>query len=335
MADRNQAKQRRQAQNRARRAQIAARTEAAQRKTREASEASAGRPRRTTRGGARPARGTATPRQRIERGGLLAKLGWNEPGGSAVIAGAGLTLVASLALLVVKILPADGPWEVVKLATKAGAATKGAVSDATRAQIMTHASIHNETVLKNAGGRGWFLLLSPAVVAWLSVAIARPANRRRTWAVGALGLFFFVTIIAGSTGILYLPAFAVFAYGTYQAYKVARVERMAAAAAGVDGGTIATTAREAAPDGDEPGADDDVTVDESGEGAEPAEGGAGATGKAAGTGQPQSVFGTLFKPRPQRSPGRRRPASGEPASAVDEDPLHEGGEGEPGESDHA
>lgn len=318
MANRNQAKQRRQQQNRARRAQIAARAEATKRKSETAADPAGGRPARTARGvtGAtgkgrtRPAAGARPTRERIERGGLLAKFGWNEPGGAAVIVGAGLTLVASVVLLVMKVFPTDGPWEVMERAVKAGAEgakTNAGVSDAARNHILSFSKLHNVTVLTKMGTNGWFMLASPVVITFLTVAIARPEKRRRTWFVGAIAMFLFVMLFQ-YVGIFYFVSFGALAFGTYQAYKAARLERMATAAAAPDG--IPTTAREARraelDSGDEYGDDyDDL------------DGEADSHDTAAGEGadeRPQGLFGALFKPRPTsrpaptatRSPARSR-----------------------------
>jgi hypothetical protein len=120
-----------------------------------------------------------------------------------------------------------------------------------------------------------------------------------------------------------LPAFAAFAWGTYQAYKAARIERLATAGGGAGGGTIATTGREVVDDDDDVDIDDDVIDaevlddgDEDDDAPRPARKATRPT-----PAQAQTVFGALFKPKPQRSAGRRRPVASEPASAVDADPI--------------
>lgn len=307
MADRKQAKQRRQAQNRARRAEIAARSEAAQRKASAGTDAGSvgsrpartagavsqatgkGGPRARATGAAGGAGGLLSGRPRVERGGLLGRFGWNEPGGQAVILGAAATVLASIALCFVKIIPVDGPWEVTDRAAQAAAA--GPITAGQRAEILSHAKVHSETLLKNLGSRGWLFLAMPIVLTWLTVLIARPANRKRTWVMGAIALFLFVFIYQ-QLGIFYIVPFGLFAWGAYQAYKAARLERMAETAAAAP---ISTTGRDAGGTGD--GADADGSETE--------------TANAAGGPRP-SLLSSLFKPQPRvtRSAGRPTGAAG-------------------------
>ncbi|HVX17703.1 MAG TPA: hypothetical protein VHA73_06700 [Acidimicrobiales bacterium] len=326
MADRNQAKQRRQAQNRARRAEIAARAETSRRKGSDEEPTSGrGRPARTARGvasatgkGGRATTAAGRPvRTPVPRGGLLGKFGWNEPGGQAVILGAAATILASVALIFVKIIPTDGPWEVVDRAGNVGA---GLSKQSLDQIVALHGKVHTETLLKNAGSRGWLFLALPVVLTWLTVLIARPSNRKRTWIMGAIAMFLFVMLYQ-QLGIFYIVPFGAFAWGTYQAYKVARLERLADAGGGR---AIPTTARDATAAEDLDGEDyddfddEDHDADEDDDDGAPARrsaarsGGANARRPAAAsspnTGPRPGLLSSLFKPQPRatRSAGRPR-----------------------------
>ncbi len=79
---------------------------------------------------------------------------------------------------------------------------------------------HAVTALHFGVGRGLSIVAPAPVAVGLSILIARPENRRRTWYFGAAALF----LVTFTTGFLYLPAFGVMVWGCMQARKAALAE---------------------------------------------------------------------------------------------------------------
>lgn len=246
MASGKDAKQRRQAQNRAQRERLAARSDAAKTKASPSATSSGkgdGAPKSRWQKllGPPPARASSgsaagTPaRARQGRPGpaFLRRFGYEEPGGRAVHFAVVLTVAASVMALLYPTVPLDAAGHAAKKGEKV---------------------VSKVTLLHYQGAKALLLIGAPVVVALITVLLSRPGTRKRTWGFGALALF--IWVILGGIGIFYFVPAAAMGFGWWQAGKEEREARMAQAQkareqrlSGAKGGRASAAAKPASPFG--------------------------------------------------------------------------------------
>jgi hypothetical protein len=233
MASGKDAKQRRQAQNRAQRERLAARRDAAKSKSSSSAASAASSPPKSrwqkllapppakaakASAGAGGGNGSTAPKSsRPVRPGpaFLRRFGYEEPGGRAVHFALVLTVAASLMALFYPIIGVN-----VHDKVPPSKPPKGTPPD------VTHIT-HHVTILQYQGSKAILLIAAPVVVALVTVLLSRPGTRKRTWGFGALALF--VWVILGGIGIFYFVPAAAMGFGWWQAGKEEREARMAQA----------------------------------------------------------------------------------------------------------
>lgn len=232
MAPDKDAKQRRQAQNRAQRERLAARREAAKAKDSTAGAAKASTaprsrwqkllgppPTKSSSGAAAP--GTSRGGRPARPGpAFLRRFGYEEPGGRAVHFALVLTVAASLMALLYPIIGLNDCGETAT--SKIPKHLAAGCNQATYAKVVKHV-----TILQYQGAKAILLIAAPVVVALITVLLSRPGMRKRTWGFGALALF--VWVILGGIGIFYFVPAAAMGFGWWQAGKEEREARMAQA----------------------------------------------------------------------------------------------------------